>query len=307
MSIKLENDNKQNQRSRLKEIIKQRIKSQSITQPTERTIEETAEDHENERNLKNQLKKGILQRTEPLSIAQTPFIKEMETDEESETEEEFVETTEEQEERQRLIHTYLTSTMEKENEQKEQNDRRELLHAYSKHTMDNYDEQTEQDETDTYLRTSAEEEQKSSMKEENDDEGKWTTQFSYPTEEEENALFKAFMTGNVEDQKTWINAKMNLARASPNEETRRREEEILDRIIPTGIMDKAFEEEEDEEETDDFSECRPYDLTIDQEEDFVWKDYQVYSSDLLSFRTREARQIYRRKHRRRGHPIVGIS
>src|ERR1700678_3573792 len=45
-------------------------------------------------------------------------------------------------------------------------------------------------------------------------------------------------------------------------------------------MDKAFEEEEDEEETDDFSECRPYDLTIDQEEDFVWKDYQVYSSSL---------------------------
>src|ERR1700678_1698381 len=45
-------------------------------------------------------------------------------------------------------------------------------------------------------------------------------------------------------------------------------------------MDKAFEEEEDEEETDDLSECQPYDLTIDQEEDFAWKDYQVYSSSL---------------------------
>jgi hypothetical protein len=57
--------------------------------------------------------------------------------------------------------------------------------------------------------------------EENNNEGKWTTQFSYPTEEEENALFIGFMTGNVEDQKTWINAKMNLARATTNEETRR--------------------------------------------------------------------------------------
>src|SRR6202522_4614190 len=149
-----------------------------------------------------------------------------------------------------------------------------------------------------YLRTSTEEEQKPSTWEEydkeepleeyeedksfkNDDEGKWTTQFSYPTEEEENALFIAFMTGNVEDQKTWINAKMNLARATTDEETRTREKEILDRIIPTGIMDldKPFEEE-DEEEMDDLSKCRTYDHNMNQEEDFAWKDYQVYSSSL---------------------------
>src|ERR1700678_2182138 len=130
------------------------------------------------------------------------------------------------------------------------------------------------------------EEQKSSMEEEydedepfkeNNDKGKWTTQFSYPTEEE-NTLFIAFMTGNIEDQKTWINAKMNLIRTQTNKETRRREEEILDRIIPTKIMD--LDETFDEEETGDLSECRPYDVTIDQEEDFVWKDYQVYSSSL---------------------------
>src|SRR5271168_4240872 len=145
------------------------------------------------------------------------------------------------EQKERLIHAYLT--MEKDrNEQEEQNRRRELLHAYSKRTMDNDEERTEQDEIDTYLRSSMEEEQKPSTWEEydeekpleeyeedesfkeNDDEGKWTTQFSYPTEGEENALFIAFMTGNVEDQKTWINAKMNLARATTNEETRRREE-----------------------------------------------------------------------------------
>src|SRR5271155_2300025 len=144
--------------------------------------------------------------------------------------------------------------------------------------MDNDEEQTEQDKIDTYLRTSAKEGQKSTMEEEydeeepfeeyekdepfeeNDDEGKWTTQFSYPTKEEENTLFIAFMTGNVEDQKTWINAKMNLAKATTDEETRRREKEILDRIIPTGIMNlnKAFKEE-DEEETDDLSEYQTYD------------------------------------------------
>jgi hypothetical protein len=152
------------------------------------------------------------------------------------------------------------------------------------------------DSTRQYLGTSTEEEQKPSTWEEydedepfeehdkdepfkeNDDEGKWTTQFSYPTEEEENTLFIAFMTGNVEDQKTWINAKMNLTRTQTNEEIRRREEEILDRIIPTEIMD--LDETFEEEETNDLSECRPYDLTIDQEEDFVWKDYQVYSSSL---------------------------
>src|SRR5271168_2749767 len=125
MSIKLENDDKQNHRSRLKQIIRQRIESQSIAQ------------------------------------TQTPFIEEMELDEEDqeiETEEEFVETTEEQEERRRLIHAYLTSTMEKEgNREEQQNNRRELLHAYSKFTMDNDNKQTEQDKTETYLRTSMEE------------------------------------------------------------------------------------------------------------------------------------------------------
>src|ERR1700678_3793460 len=100
--------------------------------------------------------------------------------------------------------------------------------------MDNDDEQTEQDKTEMCLRTSTEEEQKPSTWEEydkdkpfeeydedkpfkgNDDEGKWTTQFSYPTQEEENMLFIVFMTGNVEDQKTWINAKMNLAKTLTN-------------------------------------------------------------------------------------------
>src|ERR1700678_4065451 len=323
MSKKLDDNDEQNQRSRLKEIIRQRIASQSIAQPTEKTIEEIAQNDENERDLRTRLKKGIIQRTEPLSTAQTPFIEEMETDEESETEEDYkrrrefihayltmdnedeqvnhketeidegiVGTPEEQKER--LIHAYLT--MEKDrNEQEEPNKRRELLHAYSKRTMDNNEEQTEQDEIDTYLRTFTEEEQKPSTWEEynkeepfeeydedepfeeNDDEGKWTTQFSYLTEEEENALFIAFMTGNIEDQKTWINAKMNLARAMTNEETRRREEEILNRIIPTKIvdLDEAFSEE-DEEETDDLSENRPYDLDMDQEEDFILKDTKIY-------------------------------
>src|SRR6202522_2156030 len=87
-----------------------------------------------------------------------------------------------------------------------------------------------------------------------------------------------FMTENIEDQKTWINAKMNLARASTNKETRRREEEIIDRIIPTGILD--LDEDFDEEKTDNLSECQTYDPTLDQEEYFVWKDYQVYSSSL---------------------------
>jgi hypothetical protein len=75
------------------------------------------------------------------------------------------------------------------------------------------------------------------------------------------------MTGNVEDQKTWTNTKMNLARTLTNEQTRRREEEILDRIIPTRItdLDKDF----DEEEMDNLSECQTYDHTEDQEEDFA--------------------------------------
>jgi hypothetical protein len=119
MSIKLENDDEQNQRSRLKWIIRQRIESQSITQSTEKSIEKIAQDDGNERNLRSRLKKGIILKTEPLLIAQTqtPFIEEMKSDEEDqeiETEEEFVETAEEQEERRRLIHAYLTSTMEKE-------------------------------------------------------------------------------------------------------------------------------------------------------------------------------------------------
>src|ERR1700678_425102 len=234
---------------------------------------------------------------------------EQEKQKEPETNKGIIGTPEEQKER--LLHAYLTSTMEKE----EQNNRRELLHMYSKRTMDNDEVQTEQDETDTYLRTSMEEVQEPSTWEEydeeepleeydkdepfeeNDDEGKWTTQFSYPTEEEENALFIAFMTGTVEDQKKWINAKMNLARATINEETRRREKEILDRIIPTGIvdLDEAFEEE-DEEETDDLFECQPYDLTEDQEEDFTDEfidkdkedeDIQLLESLTVSYRNHE--------------------
>src|ERR1700678_2957347 len=219
---------------------------------------------------------------------------EQEKQKEPETNKGIIGTPEEQKER--LLHAYLTSTMEKE----EQNNRRELLHMYSKRTMDNDEVQTEQDETDTYLRTSMEEVQEPSTWEEydeeeplegydkdepfeeNDDEGKWTTQFSYPTEEEENTLFIVFMTGNVEDQKTWINAKMNLARATTNKETRRREEEILNRINPTEIVDsdEAFSKE-DKEETDDLSENRPYDLTMDQEEDLISKNYQIYPSSLL--------------------------
>src|ERR1700678_500319 len=181
--------------------------------------------------------------------------------------------------------------------------------------MERDEEQTEQDEIDTYLRTSMGEERKPSTWEEydeeepfevndenepfeeNDDEGKWTTQFSYPTEEEENALFIAFMTGTVEDQKKWINAKMNLARATTDEEPRTREKEILDRIIPTGIvdLDEAFEEE-DKEETDNLSECQPYDLTEDQEEDFTDEsinkdkedeDIQLLESLTVSYRNHE--------------------
>src|SRR6202522_2765771 len=316
MSIKPENDDEQNQRSRLKELITQRLEAQSIA---------LAAEQENQRNQRSRLEEITKRRIESQSIAQTqtPFIKEMESDEEdeeSETEEDYkkrrefihayltmdndneqvkqeetgtdegiVGTPEEQ--KRRLLHAYLTSTMEEEETTEEQNERRRLIHAYSKRTMDNDEEQTEQDETETYLRTSMEEEQKPSIWEEynkeelfeeydedepfeeNDDEEKWTTQFSYPTEEEENALFLAFMTGNVEDQKTWINAKMNLARATTNEETRRREEEILNRIIPTGIvdLDEVFEEE-DKEETDDLSVCQPYDLDMDQEEDVITQD-----------------------------------
>src|SRR6202522_3398542 len=321
MSIKLENDDEQNQKSRLKELITQRLEAQSIALATEQ---------ENERNQRSRLEEIIKRRIESQSIAQTqtPFIEEMESDEEdeeSETEEEYkrrrefihayltmdneneqekqeeTETDEgivgtPEEQKRRLLHAYLTATMEEEETTEEQNERRKLIHAYSKRTMDNDEEQTDQDEIDMYLRTSTEEEQKPSTWEEydedepfekydkdeplkeNDDEGKWTTQFSYPTEEEENTLFIAFMTGNVENQKTWINAKMNLARTTTDEETRRREEEILNRIIPTGMkdLDKDF----DEEETDNLSECRTYDL----EDDFLPKNHGIYS---LSFSEEE--------------------
>jgi hypothetical protein len=47
MSIKLEDNDEQNQRSRLKEIIKQRIKSQSIAQPANKSIEEVAQHDKN--------------------------------------------------------------------------------------------------------------------------------------------------------------------------------------------------------------------------------------------------------------------
>src|SRR6202522_1793848 len=342
MSIKLENNDEQNQRSRLKELITQRLEAQSIALATKQ---------EKQRNQRSRLEEIIKRRIGSQSIAQTqtPFIEEMESDEEdeeSETEEEYkrrrefihahltmdnkneqvkqeetgtdkgiIGTPEEQ--KKRLIQAYLTSTMEKEETTEEQNERRELIHAYSKRTMDNGKEQTEQDEIDTYLRTSMGEEQKPSTWEEydeeepfevndenepfeeNDDEGKWTTQFSYPTEEEENALFIAFMTGSVEDQKTWIDAKMNLARATTDEETRRREKEILDRIIPTEIvdLDKTFEER-DEEGTNDISECQPYDLTEDQEEDFTdeffdkdKEDKDIQSSESLNiFYQNERRQ-----------------
>src|SRR5271168_3888482 len=202
MSEKLDHDDEQSQRSQLKEIIRQRIASQLIAQPTEKTIEEIAQNDENERNMRTRLKKGIIQKTEPLSTAQTPFIEEMESDEEdeeSETEEDYkrrrefihayltmdneneqvkqeeTETDEgiigtPEEQKERLIQAYLTSTMEKEETTEEQNERRELIHAYSKRTMDNDEEQTEQDETETYLRTSAEEEQEPSTWEENDEE-----------------------------------------------------------------------------------------------------------------------------------------
>src|SRR6202522_1475838 len=164
MSEKLEDNDEQNQRSRLKKLITQRLEAQSIALATEQ---------ENERNLRTQLKKGIIQRTEPLSTAQIPFIKEMETDDEeseteteedykrrrefihayltmdnekeqvkqkeTETDEETVETPEEQ--KKRLIQAYLTSTMEEEETTEEQNERRKLIHAYSKRMMDNDEEQ----------------------------------------------------------------------------------------------------------------------------------------------------------------------
>src|ERR1700678_4601600 len=55
MSIKLENDDEQNQRSRLKELITQRLEAQSIALATEQ---------ENEQNLRTRLKRGMIQRAE---------------------------------------------------------------------------------------------------------------------------------------------------------------------------------------------------------------------------------------------------
>src|SRR6202522_2353833 len=118
MSIKLDNVDEQNLRSRLKEIFTQKIESQLIAQ-SEKSIEEIATDDEDERNMKSRLKKGIIQKTEPLSITQPPFIEEMETDkeeEETDMDKETVETTEEQMKRRELIHAYLTSTIDNKNE-----------------------------------------------------------------------------------------------------------------------------------------------------------------------------------------------
>jgi hypothetical protein len=100
MSIKIDNDEEQNLRSRLKEIITQKIKSQLIAQSTGKSIKEITTEEDDERNLRSRLKKEMIQRTEPLSIAQTPFIKEMELDEEeTETDKETVKTIEEQKKR----------------------------------------------------------------------------------------------------------------------------------------------------------------------------------------------------------------
>src|SRR6202522_16616 len=101
---------------------------------------------------------------------------------------------------------------------------------------------------------------------------------------------------------------MNLARATTDEETRRREKEILDRISPTEIMDldKPFEEE-DEEETNDLSECQPYNLTKDQEEDFTDEfidkeeedeDIQLLESLTVSY------QDHRRQDEETVHPLL---
>src|SRR5271168_3520507 len=177
MSEKLEDNDEQNQRRRLKELITQRLEAQSIALATE-----TEEDYKRRREF---IHAYLTMDNEDEQV----------NHKETETDEGIIGTPEEQKER--LLHAYLT--MEKErNEQEEPNRRRELIHAYSKQTMDNDKEQTEQDETDTYLRTSMEEEQEPSTWEEydeeeplegndkdepfeeNDDEGKWTTQFSYP-------------------------------------------------------------------------------------------------------------------------------
>src|SRR5271168_450096 len=151
MSEKLDNDDKQNQRSQLKEIIKQRIESQSIALSIEKPIEEIARVNENEQEQRSRLKEIITQRIKSQLIAQAPFIEEMESDEEekeTEADEGIVGTPEEQKER--LIHAYLT--MEKDrNEQEEPNKRRELLHAYSKHTMDNDEEQTDRTGRDRHV------------------------------------------------------------------------------------------------------------------------------------------------------------
>src|SRR5271168_2377913 len=143
MSEKLEDNDEQNQRSRLKEIIKQRIKSQSIAQPTERTIEEMETDEESE------TEEDYKRRREFIHAYLTMDNEDKQVNhEETETEGDIVGTPEEQ--KKRLIQACLTSTMEEEETAEELNERRKLIHAYSKHTMDNDEEQTEQDEIDTY-------------------------------------------------------------------------------------------------------------------------------------------------------------
>ena len=69
MSIKLENNNEQNQRSWLKEIIKQRIESQSIALSIEKPIEEIAQVNENKQEQRSRLKEIITQRIKSQSIA----------------------------------------------------------------------------------------------------------------------------------------------------------------------------------------------------------------------------------------------
>src|SRR5271168_4355098 len=104
---------------------------------------------------------------------------------------------------------------------------------------------------------------------------------------------------------------MNLARATTDEETGRREKEILDRIITTEIvdLDKTFEEG-DEEETNDISECQPYDLTKDQEEDFtdefIDKDKEDEDIQLLESLTVSYRN-HKKQDEETTHPLSSTS
>src|SRR5580692_7851849 len=166
MSGKLEDNDEQSQRSRLKEIIRQRMASQSIAETQTPFIEEMESDEEDE---ESQTEEDYKKRQEFIHAYLTMDNKnEQLKQEETETDKGIVGTPEEQ--KKRLIQAYLTSTMEKEETTEEQNERRELIHAYSKCTMDNGEEQTEQDEIDMYLRTSTEEKQKPSTWEEYNEE-----------------------------------------------------------------------------------------------------------------------------------------